>query len=272
MVKMKPTPAEAGKGTKTVADYFTVIGKPDENKNEGKPLKNADIAVLLAKTNDNTKDNSMTMTMTTNTTTTTRPEEATTTGTYTAPADEEDKLGSGNTDIEVSVKSDKGQEEEEESDEVTVNADDQTLHFNGGTEEVINMGTDTVTTNEEKLKKDNKDVPEEQEGGKPKSNEMLVKEKKESSSLFGIGEIRKKNQKDRTNIINRVSMEVIKKDRKGIINESVEKDGMEISRITDLGATGITGKTETDSQNNNKKLSIEAEEATAMGADTEVIG
>ena len=69
MVKMKPTPAEAGKGTKTVADYFAVIGKPDENKNEGKPLKNADIARLSTNTNDNTKD--MTMTTNTNTTTTT---------------------------------------------------------------------------------------------------------------------------------------------------------------------------------------------------------
>ena len=92
MVKKKPTPAEAGKGTKTLATYFAVLGKPDENKNEEKPLENADIAVFSAKTNDNTKDNSMTMTTNTNTTTTTRPEKATTTGTNTAPADEENEL------------------------------------------------------------------------------------------------------------------------------------------------------------------------------------
>ena len=47
---------------------------------------------------------------------------------------------------------------------------------------------------------------------------------------------------------------------------------MEITGTTDLGATGTTGKTETDSQNNNKKLSIKTEEATNMEADTEVIG
>ena len=169
MVKKKPTPAEAEKGTKTVAAYFAVLGKPDENKNEGKPLKNADIAVLSAKTNNNTKDNNMTMT-TTNITTTTRPEKATTTGTYTAPADEEDELGPGNTDIEVLTKSDDEQEEEEESDEVTVNADDQKLHFNNGTEKVTNMGTDTVTTNEGVLLKNNMDGPDEKAGEKAESN------------------------------------------------------------------------------------------------------
>ena len=82
--------------------------------------------------------------------------------------------------------------------------------------------------------------------------------------MFGIGGIKDKNQKDRTDIIDRVSMEAIEKDRKGIINESVEKEGMEITGITDLGVTGTMGKTETDSQNNNKKLSIETEEATNM--------
>ena len=80
MGKKKPTPAEAEKGTKTVASYYPVVAKPTEEKNGGKPLKNDDIAVLSENINDNTKDNSMTMT-TTNTTTTTRPEEATTTGT-----------------------------------------------------------------------------------------------------------------------------------------------------------------------------------------------
>ena len=49
MGKKKPTPAEAGKGTKTVASYYSVVAKPTENKNGGKPLKNADIAVLSKK-------------------------------------------------------------------------------------------------------------------------------------------------------------------------------------------------------------------------------
>ena len=57
MGKKKLTPAEAGKGTKTLATYFSVLVKPDENKNEEKPLKNANIAGFLAKSNDNTKDN-----------------------------------------------------------------------------------------------------------------------------------------------------------------------------------------------------------------------
>ena len=81
MGKKKQTPAEAGKGTKTLAIYFLVLVKPDENKNEGKPLENVEIAVFSAETNDSTKDNS------------TRPEEATTTGTNTVPADEENELG-----------------------------------------------------------------------------------------------------------------------------------------------------------------------------------
>ena len=40
MGKKKPTPAEAGKGTKIVASYYPVIVKLAENKNKEKPLKN----------------------------------------------------------------------------------------------------------------------------------------------------------------------------------------------------------------------------------------
>ena len=54
--------------------------KPAETNIKEKPLKNDEIAALLAGNND-TNDNS------TNTTTTTRPEEATTMGPDTAPAD-----------------------------------------------------------------------------------------------------------------------------------------------------------------------------------------
>ena len=43
MGKKKLTPAEAGKGTKSLANYFSVLGKPDENKKEEKRLKNDDI-------------------------------------------------------------------------------------------------------------------------------------------------------------------------------------------------------------------------------------
>ena len=49
MVKKKSTPAEAGKGTKTLTAYFAVLEKSDENKNEGKPLENDDIVVLSVK-------------------------------------------------------------------------------------------------------------------------------------------------------------------------------------------------------------------------------
>ena len=87
MGKKKATPAEAGKGTKTVASYYPVLMKPAENKNKEKSLKNDEIAAFLAGNNDNTNDNSNTTT--TNTTTITRPKEATIMGTNTAPADEE---------------------------------------------------------------------------------------------------------------------------------------------------------------------------------------
>ena len=46
MGKKKQTPAEAGKGTKTVASYYPVVAKPTEDKNGGKPLKNDNIVVL----------------------------------------------------------------------------------------------------------------------------------------------------------------------------------------------------------------------------------
>ena len=161
MRKKKPTPAKAGKGTKTVVSYYPVVAKPTEDKNGGKPLENADIAVFSGKIND-TKDNSTTMTTTTNTTTTTWLEKVTTTGTNTAPADKEDGLEQGNTDTEVSVKSDDEQEEEEEElEDETVNVDDQKWHFNNGTEKVTNTGTDTVTTNKGIQMEDNTDAPEE---------------------------------------------------------------------------------------------------------------
>ena len=183
MEKKKPTPAEAGKETKTLTTYFLVLVKPAENKNKENPLENAKIAVFLAETNDSTKDNS-----TTTTTTTTRPEEVTLTGTSTAPADEENKLGLEKTDKEESEKSDNQEEVEEEEleDEVTVNADYQKSYFNGGTEEVTNMGTDMVTTNKKKLLENNTDGPEEQEEGQSESNEVLVEEKTEPYSLFGV--------------------------------------------------------------------------------------
>ena len=68
-------------------------------------------------------------------------------------------------------------------------------------------------------------------------------------------------------------MEAIEKDKNGSINEeSVEEDDKDTIGATAMGATGITGITEKDSQNNNEKLNIETEEATNMGVDTEVIG
>ena len=235
-----------------MATYFLVLVKPTENKNEEKPLKNANNAGILAKANDNTKDNSMTTT----TTTTTRPEKATTTGTNTAPADEENELGK--TDKEESPKSDdevetEEEEEEEESEyEVTDNADDQKSYFNDGTEEVTNMGTDTGTTNEGVSLKNNTDGPEEQAGEKAESNKTSVEEKKEPDSLFGVGGIRNKNQKDRTDIINRVSMEAIEKDGNDRINEKSVEEDEDITSATDSDDKGTTGITEIDSQNNNK--------------------
>ena len=242
MRKKKPTPAEAGIGTKTVASYYPVVAKPTEDKNGGKPLKNAKIAAL-SEIND-TKDNSTTMTTTTNITTTTRPEEVTTTETNTAPADEEDELEQGNTDIEVSVSEDEQEEYEEESeDEVAVNVDDQKSHFNNGTEKVTNMGTDTVTTNKGIQMEDNTDATEEWKGEKTQSKEMMVEVQNETYSLFGVGGKRNENQKDRTNIIHRGSMTEIEKDGKDNINE-----------------------------NSNNKSSIGTEEATNTEANTEEIG
>ena len=201
MRKKKPTPAEAGIGTKTVASYYPVVAKPTEDKNGGKPLKNDNIAVF-SEINDNTKDNSMTMTTTTNITTTIRPEEVTITETNTAPADKEDELEQGNTDIEVSVSEDEQEEyEEEEEDEVTVNVDDQKSYFNNGTEKEPNMGTDTVTTNKGIQMEDNTDATEEWKGGKTQSKEIMVEVQNDTHSLFGVGGKRNENQKNRTNII-----------------------------------------------------------------------
>ena len=73
------------------------------------------------------------------------------------------------------------------------------------------MGTYTVTTNKKNTIDNDTDGPEEQEGGKPESNEMLLEEKKEPYLLFGEGGVRNKNQKDRTDIINRVSIEAIER-------------------------------------------------------------
>ena len=67
MGKNKPTPVEAGKITKTLASYYSVLKKLAETKNEGKPLKNDEIVALSTGNNDNTNDNSTTTTTTTTT-------------------------------------------------------------------------------------------------------------------------------------------------------------------------------------------------------------
>ena len=72
---------------------------------------------------------------------------------------------------------------------------------------------------------------------------MQVVVQNEPYSLFGVGGSRNKNQKDRTNIINRVAMAAIEKDGKDSINE-----------------------------NSNNKSTIETEEATNMEANTVEIG
>ena len=102
--------------------------------------------------------------------------------------------------------------------------------------------------------KNNTDMPEEQEGGNPKSNEVPVEEKTEPYSLFGVGGSRNENQKDKTDIVNRLTMETIEKDENGSINEeSVEEDNKDTIGATDaMGTTGTMGMSEEDSQNNNE--------------------
>ena len=149
-------------------------------------------------------------------------------------------------DIELLLKKDDRQEEEEESDEVTVNADNEKSHFNDRTEKVANIGTETVTTSGGVLSKNNMNRPDKKAGKKTESNKPMVEETIEPYSFVSVGGRRKKKQKARTDIINNVSMEAIEKERKGIINENL-LDGMNIPKITDLGAKVIMGKKKADS-------------------------
>ena len=50
MGKKKLTPAKAGKGQPTVANYYTVVSKPSENKNEEEPLKTEEKLYFRQKT------------------------------------------------------------------------------------------------------------------------------------------------------------------------------------------------------------------------------
>ena len=86
MGKEKLTPAEAGKGQPTVANYYTVVSKPLENKSKEELLKNEEEIVFLAENNDKSNDNDSTVT------TTIQPEKGTIIGPNTAPADDGKEL------------------------------------------------------------------------------------------------------------------------------------------------------------------------------------
>ena len=60
MGKKKVTPAKADKGQPTVESYYAVVGKPSENKNEGKPLKHDKIALLAGNNESNNNNNDCT--------------------------------------------------------------------------------------------------------------------------------------------------------------------------------------------------------------------
>ena len=62
MGKKKLTPAEAEKGQPTAENYYAVVEKPSENKNEEKPLKTDEAIALLAGNNDKSNDNDSTIT------------------------------------------------------------------------------------------------------------------------------------------------------------------------------------------------------------------
>ena len=143
MVKKKRTPVEAGKGQPTVASYYAAVGKPSGNKNGEKPLKNDEIALLLAGNNENNDC----------TTTTFRTEKGTIMGLNTAPTDDDGK------DLELDKTNDKNKEdvensgEEDEDEDGSPNKinsefnDYQESYFNNGTEEATIMGADTEVTN-----------------------------------------------------------------------------------------------------------------------------
>ena len=83
MGKKEPIPAEAGKANPTVTNYYSVVLKPSEDKNQEEILKTEEIIVLSPEINDTSNDNSTT------TTHNIWPEEATTMGTNTTPVDDD---------------------------------------------------------------------------------------------------------------------------------------------------------------------------------------
>ena len=102
MGKKKLTPMEAGKGQPTVANYYSVVEKPSENKDKEEPLKTEEEIVLSAENNDNDNDSIITTTI--------PPEKGTIMGPNTAPAN--DRKG-----LELDKEKDKNKEEMESSGE-----------------------------------------------------------------------------------------------------------------------------------------------------------
>ena len=113
--------------------------------------------------------------------------------------------------------------------------------FRKRTEELANedkqtCGTEDKTTNRNKGEKDKEkdtmdgteelDDDEEQETMEGNKEPIEIHDPEISGySFFGVGGSKNKNQKDRTNIIKRSSMEAIEKEENGSINEeSVEED------------------------------------------------
>ena len=87
---------------------------------------------------------------------------------------------------------DKEEEEDESEDELTDSAynavDDQKSYFNGRTEKVTNIGTDTVITNRGVLLKNNMGGPNKKAGKKAESNKAPVEETTEpkiNNNRFG---------------------------------------------------------------------------------------
>ena len=135
---------------------------------------------------------------------------------------------------------------------------------------------------------------------------MMVEMQNETYSLFGVGGKRNENQKDRTNIIHRVSMADIEKDGKDSINENsnnkssigteeatnteanTEETGgsklrQHVNRFHEEGATAAhkeemeeknERKINEDNSGNNEEMEIntETEEVTNTETDTETIG
>ena len=144
MGKKKPTPARARKGLMIVASYYSEVEKPAENKNEEKPLKNDEIAVLSAGNNESTdNDNDYTIQM----------EKGTTMTPNTASMDKKNclKLDKEKVKNKEEVES-SGDEDEDGSLELNSEINDdkqQELHFNNGTEEATIMEADTKVINVE---------------------------------------------------------------------------------------------------------------------------